>query len=105
MNDLFFRLRCAGLALGLASLLGNSGAWAQTNIPRQADFIVAVVNSEPITNQEVQLEVKRVALQLAQQASWLSGDFSLSLALPAAASASSAARTTLSASAFSSSSC
>jgi len=61
MNDLFFRLRCAGMALGLASLLGSSGAWAQTSMPRQADFIVAVVNSEPITNQEVQALRKRMA--------------------------------------------
>ncbi len=61
MNDLSFRLRCAGLALGLAGLLGNTGAWAQSNIPRQADFIVAVVNSEPITNQEVQALRKRLA--------------------------------------------
>jgi peptidyl-prolyl cis-trans isomerase SurA len=60
MNDLFFRLRCAGMALGLASLLGSSAAWAQTSIPRQADFIVAVVNSEPITNQEVQALRKRM---------------------------------------------
>lgn len=34
---------------------------------RQADFIVAVVNSEPITNSEVQRELQRVAKQLAQQ--------------------------------------
>lgn len=49
------------MALGLASLLGSSVAWAQTSIPRQADFIVAVVNSEPITNQEVQALRKRMA--------------------------------------------
>jgi peptidyl-prolyl cis-trans isomerase SurA len=61
MNDLSFRLRCAGLALGLAGLLGSTWAWAQSNIPRQADFIVAVVNSEPITNQEVQALRKRLA--------------------------------------------
>lgn len=34
---------------------------------RQADFIVAVVNSEPITNHEVSIEVRRVLQQLAQQ--------------------------------------
>ena len=35
--------------------------------PRQADFIVVVVNSEPITNHEVAMEVRRVLQQLAQQ--------------------------------------
>lgn len=35
----------------------------------QADFIVAVVNSEPITNNEVQREVRRVQQQFAQQRS------------------------------------
>ena len=56
MNDHFFSVRLAGLAcaLGLAGLLSSTGAGAQSNIPRQADYIVAVVNSEPITNQEVQ---------------------------------------------------
>ena len=34
---------------------------------KQADFIVAVVNSEPITNTEVRREVARVQAQLAQQ--------------------------------------
>lgn len=34
---------------------------------RSADFIVAVVNSEPITNHEVQRELQRVVQQLAQQ--------------------------------------
>jgi peptidyl-prolyl cis-trans isomerase SurA len=33
----------------------------------QADFIVAVVNSEPITNNEVRMEVQRLTLQLTQQ--------------------------------------
>lgn len=36
-------------------------------VTRQADFIVAVVNSEPITNQQVRLEVARIVQQLAQQ--------------------------------------
>ena len=35
--------------------------------PREADFIVAVVNSEPITNNEVRLRVARAQAQLAQQ--------------------------------------
>lgn len=34
---------------------------------KQADFIVAVVNSEPITNNEVRREVQRVLAQLEQQ--------------------------------------
>jgi peptidyl-prolyl cis-trans isomerase SurA len=56
MNELFSILRLAGLscALGLAGWLCSGGASAQSGIPRQADFIVAVVNSEPITNQDVQ---------------------------------------------------
>lgn len=54
MNDHFSSVRLAGWALGLAGLLCSAGAGAQSSIPRQADFIVAVVNSEPITNQEVQ---------------------------------------------------
>ncbi|MDB5851211.1 MAG: molecular chaperone SurA, partial [Rhodoferax sp.] len=37
--------------------------------PRQADFIVAVVNSEPITNNEVRARVARIAQQMAQQGS------------------------------------
>lgn len=35
--------------------------------PRPADYIVAVVNSEPITNNEVRARAQRVAQQLAQQ--------------------------------------
>jgi peptidyl-prolyl cis-trans isomerase SurA len=56
MNEIFSTLRLAGLscALGLAGWLCSGGASAQSGIPRQADFIVAVVNSEPITNQDVQ---------------------------------------------------
>ena len=34
--------------------------------PQQADFIVAIVNSEPITNGEVRIEAARLAQQLAQ---------------------------------------
>jgi peptidyl-prolyl cis-trans isomerase SurA len=63
MNDLLPSLRFAGVAcaLGMACLLGGVGAWAQTSVPRPADFIVAVVNSEPITNQEVQALRKRMS--------------------------------------------
>ena len=35
--------------------------------PRQADFIVAVVNSEPVTNNEVRARLARAKAQLAQQ--------------------------------------
>ncbi len=37
------------------------------SVKAQADFIVAVVNSEPITNNQVRLEVARIMQQLAQQ--------------------------------------
>lgn len=40
---------------------------AARNTVQQADFIVAVVNSEPLTNHEVQVELQRAKQQLAQQ--------------------------------------
>lgn len=40
---------------------------APANEPRAADYIVAVVNSEPITNNEVRLRMLRFEQQLAQQ--------------------------------------
>ncbi len=73
MNKLFSPARSAWLAsiLGAVSLLGTPGVWAQTpNVApvkastvaiRQADFIVAVVNSEPITNRDVQVLRQRLA--------------------------------------------
>ena len=39
----------------------------QPNVQQPADYIVAVVNSEPVTNNEVQREVQRLMQQLAQQ--------------------------------------
>jgi peptidyl-prolyl cis-trans isomerase SurA len=42
-----------------------ASAMAQSALP--ADFIVAVVNSEPITNSEVSTEVQRIVKELAQQ--------------------------------------
>ena len=55
------------VALAIASLSGllllPSPAWSA----EQADFIVAVVNSEPITNAEVRAEVQRASKRLAQQ--------------------------------------
>jgi peptidyl-prolyl cis-trans isomerase SurA len=43
------------------------GAAAAESGNRQADYIVAVVNSEPITNGEVQARIARVSRQIAQQ--------------------------------------
>lgn len=42
-------------------------ATAPTGAQQAADFIVAVVNSEPITNYQVKVEVQRILQQLAQQ--------------------------------------
>lgn len=57
-----FRVRALALACSCSFLV--AGALAQT--ARQADFIVAVVNSEPITNNEVRAEVARVTRELAR---------------------------------------
>lgn len=45
----------------------GAGAAATSNQPATADFIVAVVNSEPITNSEVQREVRRIQQQMTSQ--------------------------------------
>jgi peptidyl-prolyl cis-trans isomerase SurA len=70
MNNLFYPARSTWLALTIGALC-TSAAWAQapsltrpaaaTAPIRQADFIVAVVNSEPITNREVQVLRQRIA--------------------------------------------
>lgn len=52
-------------ALACVSVVMGSAAWAQKS--QSADFIVAVVNSEPITNAQVQAAMRRVVLQLKQQ--------------------------------------
>jgi len=52
-------------ALALACM-GCFGV-AQAQSARSADFIVAVVNSEPITNSEVRTQMQRASAQLAQQ--------------------------------------
>lgn len=47
-----------------------AAAAAATSAPaatRAADYIVAVVNSEPVTNHEVQVRAERIAQQIAQQ--------------------------------------
>ena len=52
-------------SLGLGSIPVT--ARTQPEVQQAADYIVAVVNSEPITNSEVQREVQRLAQQLTQQ--------------------------------------
>ena len=54
-------------ALGLGGWVTGASAQAQTQTAsiRQADFIVAVVNTEPITNQEVQLLSQRLSREAA----------------------------------------
>lgn len=55
-----------GAAQAPAPLAGSSGNTGGAGT-RQADYIVAVVNSEPITNNEVRTRLARVEQQLAQQ--------------------------------------
>ena len=73
-----FLPRTLALALGLLAGLGAQAQGLQLQasqnlaLPivegtRQADFVVALVNSEPITNSELQTEVKRALQQLSQQ--------------------------------------
>jgi peptidyl-prolyl cis-trans isomerase SurA len=51
----------------LAAPVGVGAPVATSRAPQPADFIVAVVNSEPITNNEVRTETQRVLQQLTQQ--------------------------------------
>jgi len=80
-SSLALRLACAGLLIALSvpavaqglrptPQLGVRPAQrpAETG-PRAADYIVAVVNSEPITNSEVRARMARFEQQLAQQGS------------------------------------
>ena len=53
-----------GLRLATSPLVVAPGT---QSVVKQADYIVAVVNSEPITNNEVRREVARMQAQLAQQ--------------------------------------
>ncbi|GAB3767720.1 peptidylprolyl isomerase [Ramlibacter monticola] len=80
MNSRFLALVLAGsaLAAGLPAAaqglrptpqLGAGRPAARDSGPRPADFIVAVVNSEPITNNEVRTRMLRYEQQLAQQGS------------------------------------
>ena len=54
-------------AVALATLVWLGSAAAQAQRTQQADYIVAVVNSEPVTNGEVRAQMQRIATQLAQQ--------------------------------------
>jgi peptidyl-prolyl cis-trans isomerase SurA len=57
-----------GLRLGGPALAPSlSPTTANTTGARSSDFIVAVVDSEPITNQELQQQVEQTAQQLQQQ--------------------------------------
>jgi len=79
MNLRFLWLACAAQALALAAPAFAQGLRATPqlgaprpapradNTPRPADFIVAVVNSEPITNNEVRARMVRFEQQLVQQ--------------------------------------
>lgn len=81
MTYRFLTLSVTSLALWAAAPLQAQGLRPSTGaasvaaplralsppVQRSADFIVAVVNSEPITNHEVQREMQRVAQQLVQQ--------------------------------------
>jgi peptidyl-prolyl cis-trans isomerase SurA len=74
-----FWLACAAQALALAAPAAAQGlrpsqpgatrppARVADSGPRPADYIVAVVNSEPITNNEVRMRMARFEQQLAQQ--------------------------------------
>ncbi|MDP3761140.1 MAG: peptidylprolyl isomerase [Ramlibacter sp.] len=74
-----FWLACAAQALALAAPAAAQGlrpaqpgtarppARVAPSVPRPADYIVAIVNSEPITNNEVRMRMARFEQQLAQQ--------------------------------------
>ncbi len=47
--------------------IGSAAAEVQSEAARNGDYIVAVVNSEPLTNSEVQKAVQKILQQLAQQ--------------------------------------
>ena len=58
-------IRVWALLLGFVGLFPAASALAQ--IPGTADYIVAVVNSEPITDSELRAALRRVAQQMKQQ--------------------------------------
>ncbi len=57
----------AGPRLSLPAPTGQAAQAARPAVQRQADYIVAVVNSEPVTNNEVRARALRLQQQLAQQ--------------------------------------
>jgi peptidyl-prolyl cis-trans isomerase SurA len=73
----FLRLTTLALALAVSGQVSAQGlrstpqvtppAAASANVARTADFIVALVNSEPLTNNEVRLRVQRLEQQFSQQ--------------------------------------
>jgi peptidyl-prolyl cis-trans isomerase SurA len=56
-----------GLRLGAGPTLNATQAVPVAPASQQADFIVAIVNSEPITNNDVRREIQQVLQQLAAQ--------------------------------------
>jgi len=60
-------VQAQGLRLPGAATPAGAPRAAAPAVPRQADYIVAVVNSEPITNNEVRARLARAEQQLAQQ--------------------------------------
>ena len=66
ISALVVGIQVSAQGLRLSANPGLSAPAAPTPT-EQADFIVAIVNSEPITNNEVRLEVQRLTQQLAQQ--------------------------------------
>ncbi len=62
-----FTSQAQGLRPSASTAIGAPVLRVQSSVPLQADFIVAVVNSEPVTNSEVQSELQRILQQLTQQ--------------------------------------
>ena len=59
---------CSAACMAWPALAQTQATLSETaSSVRSADFIVAVVNSEPITNQEVISRMKRLVPQLAMQ--------------------------------------
>ena len=57
----------AAAAAGAAAVAAPAAAASAPPATRAADYIVAIVNSEPVTNHEVQARAARIAQQIAQQ--------------------------------------